>query len=508
MAGVAGAVAASGYAVTRTGDIYSQYKSHAENPSWSNLKDRDSYLGLLNPIAAGAGATVGAWNRIKGMMGLGESGSQSFSGGAAAKAGGGGGGGSKGLASKSATGAALVAFAKRFVGTPYVWGGVTTKGWDCSGFTKYVFRQFGKNLPRVSRQQAGVGKEISYKNAQPGDLLFFGSPVHHVAIYAGNGMMVHAANRRLGTIVSKVWGGLTHVRRVLNTSVGGGTSGVGASPSTSMKETDSGSGDSSWNPLVGTNLSTGVSGISATLGSIMDVLGGSSGTGAPSQGGGDPGTTDTSEQAAKAASPSAGGGGTIAQAIKAAGFSGSLAKTMWAIAMAESSGNPRAHNTNARTGDNSYGLWQINMLGRMGPERRRLFGISNNDALFDPTTNARAAMAIYKQQGLNAWTTYKKGAHSRYMADAPGFSKGAWSIDKDQVANIHQGEMILPASLAHAVRTSLQRGATGGGGGGSNGPITINVYPAGASDSEAVRFGTKLKSVLDGKQTIETLRTT
>src|SRR5215207_8357263 len=59
-----------------------------------------------------------------------------------------------------------------------------------------------------------------------------------------------------------------------------------------------------------------------------------------------------------------------------------------AIALAESSGNPRAHNDTPATGDDSYGLWQINMIGELGPERRQQFGISENEQLFDPATNA------------------------------------------------------------------------------------------------------------------------
>jgi hypothetical protein len=83
------------------------------------------------------------------------------------------------------------------------------------------------------------------------------------------------------------------------------------------------------------------------------------------------------------------------------------AKIAAAIAMAESGGNPQAHNTNAGTGDNSYGLWQINMLGDMGPERRKKYGLTSNDQLFDPATNARV-MKGESGSGTNwtPWSTY------------------------------------------------------------------------------------------------------
>jgi len=98
-----------------------------------------------------------------------------------------------------------------------------------------------------------------------------------------------------------------------------------------------------------------------------------------------------------------------------AGFKGEDARTMAAIAMAESSGNPKAHNPNASTGDNSYGLFQINMLGGMGPERRNQFGIESNEQLFNPSTNVKAAKQVYDSQGFGAWSVYKSGAYKDYL---------------------------------------------------------------------------------------------
>lgn len=88
-------------------------------------------------------------------------------------------------------------------------------------------------------------------------------------------------------------------------------------------------------------------------------------------------------------------------------------QVMAAIAMAESGGNPKAHNPVPP--DNSYGLWQVNMLGAMGPARRKEYGISSNDALYNPAINARAAAKILKGQGLTAWSTYTNGAYKKYM---------------------------------------------------------------------------------------------
>lgn len=85
---------------------------------------------------------------------------------------------------------------------------------------------------------------------------------------------------------------------------------------------------------------------------------------------------------------------------KAQGLTPENARLAGAVGWEESGGDATAHNTNAATGDDSYGYWQINMLGAMGPERRKQFGISNNNELFDPQTNARA-MAILSKNGTD-----------------------------------------------------------------------------------------------------------
>jgi|GEM_PF-7035913 len=96
-----------------------------------------------------------------------------------------------------------------------------------------------------------------------------------------------------------------------------------------------------------------------------------------------------------------------------AGFTPDQARIMEAIAMAESGGNSAAHNKVPP--DNSYGLWQINMLGSLGPERRAQLNLSSNDQLFDPATNARAAKLIFNSQGFDAWSVYKSGKYSEFL---------------------------------------------------------------------------------------------
>ncbi|WP_454850093.1 C40 family peptidase [Promicromonospora soli] len=89
----------------------------------------------------------------------------------------------------SASGSAVVSVAMRYLGVPYLWGGSTPAGFDCSGFTSYVYAQVGINLPRTSSEQRYAGPEVPWSEAQPGDLLW--SP-GHIAIYAGDGMQIEA----------------------------------------------------------------------------------------------------------------------------------------------------------------------------------------------------------------------------------------------------------------------------------------------------------------------------
>lgn len=98
-------------------------------------------------------------------------------------------------------------YAKEFIGNPYVWGGTSlTKGTDCSGFVMSVFQKYGVKLPRNSRAQAGCGTTIKVSEAKPGDLIFYakGKTINHVAIYIGNGQVVHASSPKTGIKISNV----------------------------------------------------------------------------------------------------------------------------------------------------------------------------------------------------------------------------------------------------------------------------------------------------------------
>ena len=104
--------------------------------------------------------------------------------------------------------ASVVSYALQFVGNRYVWGGTSLEnGVDCSGFTMRILGKYGVSLPHSSKAQPSCGTKISASDAKPGDLFFYGSgrSISHVAIYIGNGQIVHASNKRDGIKVSNAY---------------------------------------------------------------------------------------------------------------------------------------------------------------------------------------------------------------------------------------------------------------------------------------------------------------
>jgi hypothetical protein len=95
----------------------------------------------------------------------------------------------------------------------------------------------------------------------------------------------------------------------------------------------------------------------------------------------------------------------LIELLATVGFEGKALKTAWAIAKRESNGRPLAYNGNRNTGDSSYGIFQINMLGNLGVDRKEKFNLKSNDSLFDPTTNAE--IAYHMTKGGTDWSAWK-----------------------------------------------------------------------------------------------------
>lgn len=101
-------------------------------------------------------------------------------------------------------------YAKKWIGTKYVWGGNSlTKGIDCSGFVQQVYKNFGYTTPRVSRDMARTYTKISINELKPGDLVFYGNAstgyINHVAIYIGNGQIIHSSTNYKGVAISSMY---------------------------------------------------------------------------------------------------------------------------------------------------------------------------------------------------------------------------------------------------------------------------------------------------------------
>jgi cell wall-associated NlpC family hydrolase len=97
----------------------------------------------------------------------------------------------------------VLGIAASLAGIYYIYGGTTTAGFDCSGYTQYVFAQVGITIPRTSEQQQAAATPVS--NPQPGDLVFFGYPAGHVGIYAGNGMMWDSPHSGTAVGLHSIW---------------------------------------------------------------------------------------------------------------------------------------------------------------------------------------------------------------------------------------------------------------------------------------------------------------
>ena len=407
-----------------------------------------------------------------------------------------------------ATAGSVAAYASQFVGAEYKWGGNDPSGWDCSGFVKYVYARYGVNLPRTAAEQARAGTAVaSLAEAVPGDLLFFhfGSGteyIDHVAIYAGNGEMVEAANQNAGTRRSKVpMSNLVTIRRVLGGENGQANSGIRdflaagsmgiLAGGSSLAVGNTGVSGSSFNlsALMGSTMST--SSLVFSGAGISAAYNGASGGAASTAG------TGTGSGA------TLGGGGSmegdaLANILRAAGFQGNSLAIAWSIVKAESGGNPRAHNP--KPPDNSYGLFQINMLGSMGPDRRKRYGLSSNEELFDPATNARVAWDI-SNHGTNwkPWSTYLHGTYKQFLSKAPSASGGLLDQTHDQVYNVHEGESVLTAQQTTLLKRAVSEVLSGGGGGHK---FEFNIHVQQATREEAINFAKMVKEEFDKKSHI------
>lgn len=131
-----------------------------------------------------------------------------------------------GVATGNVTGSDVVAAAKKYLGVPYVWGGESMSGIDCSGLVQATYKSLGIDLPRVAADQAQQGTPVaSLAQAQPGDLLAFGNPAYHIAIYLGNNQMIESPEPGKTVHITDVYQTPSSIRRIVPTASAAGATG-------------------------------------------------------------------------------------------------------------------------------------------------------------------------------------------------------------------------------------------------------------------------------------------
>ena len=464
-----------------------------------------------------------------------------------------------------AAGESIVAFASQFVGTPYIkpedrkGPASPENGWDCSTFTQYVFKQFGKSVPGYSDSYLNVGDPVDQEDWQPGDLLLWKTSndkkTGHVSIYAGNNEHVHAANVDVGTVRGPIsdWYRSRYVgaRRVTGitsspsgVTLGGSTtpdagvsnlaepyknpallaaSQIGASvdyakdfampSSTSLSgfgATAQGMGSFTTSGIDAGSLATNAGVLTTNLESLFAGLGAGSPKVNDTQASDTPGgpSPETRGGSGKSGSGAAYVANTkLLKLLTSVGFVGENLREAWAMVMRESRGNANSHNTTPP--DDSYGLFQINYYDpEEAAERDRKFseyvpGYKSRADLFNPEINARAA-AYMSQKGKNwsAWGDPRVVAqpwYDDYNPRAPSASHGMETVSRDGPVNLHQGEMIFPAAAAQDFRDALREAL---GGGGNKQQVTVNLNIERASDDEAERFANKVIAMLENKDRV------
>jgi len=188
---------------------------------------------------------------------------------------------------------------------------------------------------------------------------------------------------------------------------------------------------------------------------------------------------------------------------KQVGFNQQNAVIAAAVAKAESGGGSGKLNNTPSTGDLSYGLWQINMIDRLGPSRLKQFGISSYEQLYDPLTNARAAFILSGGSNFSPWSVYKSGKYKSFLPEAQkaaGIAPGQFTAMQQQnvpgsITPSNEGEVVFaqfPSSGA-AVPGGMEGSSGGyGGGGGSS-----QVPPSSKSEGEVLNNFIKNKLLVE-----------
>ncbi|MDX6229501.1 MAG: peptidoglycan DL-endopeptidase CwlO [Frankiales bacterium] len=193
----------------RAAQAFTQQQDSNAGTSSNNVKQADTSSGSSS---SGSGSAGSGASSTKGSVGSGSSSGSSGSGGSSSGSGSGSGSasgsvGGSGSGSTSSAAATAVHWAYNELGKSYVWAASGPDHFDCSGLTMYVYAQAGVYLPHSSAAQFGSGRHVNQSEVRPGDLVFYGSPIHHVGIYVGNGNMIDSPHSGASVQVANAFRG-------------------------------------------------------------------------------------------------------------------------------------------------------------------------------------------------------------------------------------------------------------------------------------------------------------
>lgn len=385
-----------------------------------------------------------------------------------------------------ATAAQVIGFAQEQLGDPYVWGGTGPDGWDCSGLMQWAFGQAGVKLPRVSQDQQNVGEEVPLENVQPGDLLFWGRPAHHVAVALGGGKLLEAPRTGLNVrIRSYTNGELTNARRVLGS--------VGDMGSLTNDKTEDPETLNNQASTVGGNIGGGAYSGTSELAAIMSALGGgvaAGGIGLSGQKKSSAKIDDNKAGEVPTGNAPSNPTGNAALGKKLAeqlyGWTGKQWDALYQLWQGESGWNHHADNPNS----DAYGIPQA------------MSNLHKETATAEWRNSPEAQIRWGLKYIAGKYKTPEK-AWSFWNSQNPHwYDQGAWNLENDTTARVHKGEMILPARQAESVREAITNTLTTGTSTSGTGGI---VFESGAIVVNPTGMMTQQEALMTGKMIVDAI---
>lgn len=371
----------------------------------------------------------------------------------------------------------IIHTAEQFLGTMYRWGGSSPKtGFDCSGLTQYSYGKAGVRLPRTAAQQQRVGKAVAAGDVQAGDLMFLGSPAHHVMMSIGGGKVIQAPHTGARVDIRNFpASAATSIRRILgggNNLGGGGSNSGGDAGDTSGVTTTVGSAAGS---LIGTLFGT------SSGGSLLSALASLTGGRGAAGGSGGRGAHSSATSGGVGTSPAPSNvTGNVALGKKMAAARGWVGKQWDALYWLWN--QESGWRTNAGSPAHAYGIPQ----SLPGSKMRG----AGADWMTNPATQIRWGEDYIsgKYHDPIGAVAHKHATRGQYGNREGWYESGKWELVRDELANLHRGEMVVPAQPAEKIRQAIDSGGTRGKGsrtvGGRTIPVQLVFMVQNGSDAE------------------------